>query len=55
LTTNPIQLSNPLGTVLKGGRDFSYFNNLPLQNINDLILYTFFREAVPGKKKFKSD
>ena len=52
LTTNPIQLSNPLGTVLKGGRDFSYFNNLPLQNINDLILYTFFREAVPGKKKF---
>jgi len=50
--TNPVQLFNPLGTVLKGGKDFSYFNNMPLQDINDLLLYVFFKEAVPENKRF---
>ena len=49
---NPVQLINPLGTVQKGGKDFLYFNNMPLQDINDLMLYTFFKEAAPQKKRF---
>ncbi|BEG98487.1 serine hydrolase [Bacteroides sedimenti] len=51
-TTNPIQLSNPLGEIVKGGKDYSYFNNAPLQNINDMMLYVFFKESVPQQKRF---
>lgn len=50
--TNPVQLSNPLGEVLKGEKDYSYFNNVLLQDINDLMLYVFFKEAAPEKKRF---
>ncbi len=51
-TINPVQLSNPLGTVIKGGKDFSYFNNMSLQDINDLMFFVFFKEAAPLKKRF---
>ncbi len=49
---NPVQLSNPLGEVVKGGRNYSYFNNVPLQDVNDMMLYVFFRDVVPIKKRF---
>lgn len=50
--TNPVQLSNPLGAIIKGGRDYSYFNNVPLQDVNDMMLYVFFRDVAPFKKSF---
>lgn len=50
--TNPIQLSNPLGEIFKGGKDYSHFNNAPLQNINDMMLYVFFKESVPQQQRF---
>ena len=50
--TNPVQLSNPLGAIIKGGRDYSYFNNVPLQDVNDMMLYVFFRDVAPINKRF---
>ncbi len=61
---NPTEYCNPLKNVLKGKayinsndqlintpKDFSYANNLPLQTVNDLFLYTIFPEAAPENKK----
>lgn len=62
---NPAELSNPLGHVLVGRahldakgmlvncpKDYSRFNRMSLQDINDLMLHVFFREAVPEGKRF---
>lgn len=62
---NPEPLFNPLGNVLKGKahqnaegklinepKNYSRFNNMSLQDINDLMFFTFFHEQAPADKKF---
>lgn len=64
-TTSSKHYSNPLGKVLIGKahmnnngvivntpKDYSFSNNMSLQDINDLMLYVFFKDVVPSKKKF---
>ena len=66
LVENPDLFKNPLGVVLKGKgfindsdvlveqpRDFTYYNNLPLQDIHDMMLRIYFPDAFPKKLRFK--
>jgi hypothetical protein len=52
MATNPTLLANPLGAIVKGGKNYSRFNRISLQDINDMILFTFFRKTAPGKMPF---
>ena len=65
LVENKNVLKNPLGNVLKGigfindsgkfvpqPRDFTYYNNLPLQDLHDIMLRTMFPKAFPKKQRF---
>ncbi len=62
---NVIQLKNPLENVKKGSflkdmkgkiinepKDFSFSNNLCLQDINDILISLILPKAVPEKKRF---
>lgn len=57
---------NPLGQVLKGKgyinddgqfieqpRDFIFYNNMPLQDLHDIMLRVIFPDAFPKRKRFK--
>ena len=65
LVENKNILKNPLGNVLKGigfindsgklveqPRDFTFYNNLPLQDLHDIILRTMFPQAFSKKQRF---
>jgi hypothetical protein len=62
---NSVQLKNPLdnvkrgeyqrdkhGKILQEPKDFSFSNNLCLQDINDILISLIFPKAVPEKKRF---
>jgi hypothetical protein len=62
---NPNKYDNPLGKVLKGKeymlnngkmvyqpRDYSLSNNLPLQDLHDMLIATIFPESVSVDKRF---
>jgi hypothetical protein len=62
---SPVQLKNPLENVKRGGflkdkhgkilnepKDFSFSNNLCLQDINDILISLIFPKSVPEKKRF---
>jgi len=66
LVINPENYKNPLGEIKKGHayydghnryiekpKDFSYSNNLPLQDVHDILLSLIFPEDVPENKSFK--
>jgi hypothetical protein len=66
LIVNKKKYKNPLGPILKGKgiiddsgkfvpqpRDFTYYNNMPLQDLNNIILRVIFPEAFPKWKRFK--
>jgi len=57
---------NPLGAIMKGKgviddsgkfvprpRDFTFYNNMPLQDLNNIMLKVIFPEAFPKWKRFK--
>lgn len=57
---------NPLGPVMKGKgfinddgkfieqpRDFTFYNNMPLQDLHDILLRVIFPDAFPKRKRFK--
>lgn len=50
--TNPIPLTNPLGRTVVGGKDYSRFNRMSLQDMNELMLSVFIPEAVSESKRF---
>jgi hypothetical protein len=64
LAFNNNNYTNPLGVVKKGkafisgGKridqpmDFTYSNNLPLQDLHDMFISLLFPESVPNEKKF---
>ncbi|MCD8079035.1 MAG: class A beta-lactamase-related serine hydrolase [Bacteroides sp.] len=45
-------LSNPLGRVVVGGRDYSRFNRLSLEDMYEMMLGVFVPEAVPQARRF---
>ncbi|MCC8186913.1 MAG: class A beta-lactamase-related serine hydrolase [Bacteroides sp.] len=45
-------LSNPLGTVVVGGRNYSRFNRLSLEDMYEMMLSVFVPEAVPEARRF---
>ncbi len=49
---NERPLSNPLGQVTVGGRDYSRFNRLSLEDMCEMMLGVFVPEAVSDDKKF---
>lgn len=66
LVVNEEIYKNPLGKVLKGigyiredgvfvnePRDFTYYNNIPLQDLHDILLKTIFPESFPKRQRFK--
>jgi hypothetical protein len=66
LVVNRRILKNPLGTVIKGKgyiddssrlvkvpRDFTFYNNMPLQDLHDIMLRVVFPNSFPERKRFK--
>lgn len=65
LVVNKEILKNPLGEIVKGKgiiddsgkfvpqpRDFTYYNNMPLQDLHDILLRIMFPSAFKTKQKF---
>lgn len=65
MAESPLKLKNPLGIVKKGKAymnssnklvnepyDFTYSNNLCLEDINDILISVIFPEVAPKNKKF---
>ena len=66
LVKNRRKYKNPLGKVVKGigylddngnlveqPRDFSYYNNIPLKDLHDIMLRVIFPDAFPAKQQFQ--
>lgn len=66
LVENKIIYKNPFGPIMKGKgiiddsgkfvpqpRDFTFYNNMPLQDLNNIMLRVIFPEAFPKWKRFK--
>jgi hypothetical protein len=66
LIVNRKVLKNPLGTIIKGKgyiddssrlvevpRDFTFYNNVPLQDLHEIMLRVVFPKSFPERKRFK--
>jgi hypothetical protein len=66
LVENKDTFKNPLGAIMKGKgyiddsdklvlqpRDFTFYNNLPLQDIHDMMLRIYFPKSFPKRQRFK--